>query len=489
MQYELSAKTEDGFDFAPREPQKKIMQAITNGAKYLHVTMYRQSGKTTLGVQMLRDFLFFFDARQNPRAKVFMQTHENVKSVYFDRLNEYLKSLPASILTVRNSGSSGLTTVVVKRPWIGDKVTIEFAGYGSNVSARGGTVDFIILDELAFSTADFYFKVVRPMVAKTQGIVFVTSTVNSTNHYYTMGQTWKKLMEEGNTKYYYYDVNLYQDDFYDDKWKAETRKEYELAGKLHEFEQEYMNNYHAGPPGEYPFIESLRMHTEYITELKVIPKDTIINFVVDIGVYGNMATWGFIKERFNNKVTVLYYDDKFNGLDHLVDTLFNKFNNYAYINFIFPHDIGQPVYATSGSRGDMLRKHMQNKGMLKKAAIRELERPKSKEALINESVLLMKRGITFYAPETENGLDKLRNYRFKKDPKTGQILFGKFINNGCQHAADALYYLMATNTELYTESQDLLMSPVYNHGTYKIKKSYSERERLLRRKNSSLKRR
>ena len=427
MQYELSAKTEDGFDFVPREPQKKIMQALTNGAKYLHVTMYRQSGKTTLGVQMLRDFLFFFDARQNPRAKVFMQTHENVKSVYFDRLNEYLKSLPASILTVRNSGSSGLTTVVVKRPWIGDKVTIEFAGYGSNVSARGGTVDFIILDELAFSTADFYFKVVRPMVAKTQGIVFVTSTVNSTNHYYTMGQTWKKLMEEGNTKYYYYDVNLYQDDFYDDKWKAETRKEYELAGKLHEFEQEYMNNYHAGPPGEYPFIESLRTCTKYTNNLVIIPQDTVINFVVDIGVYGNMATWGFIKER----------------------------------------------------------------GMLKKAAVRELERPKSKEALINEAILLLKRGITFYAPATEIGIDKLRNYRFKKDPKTGQILFGKFINNGCQHAADALYYLMATNTELYTEAHDLLLSPVYNHGEYKIRKSYTERERQLRQRyqQSTLKRR
>ena len=420
---------------------KKIQQAIIT-----LVLVNRQEGKTEINCRVIKDFMFKYSKNKNPRALISMQSYNSVKRIYFDRLEGLLKEVPEEIITFKKgSEQSGSCEIHMKRPWFGDTVSIYLASSSSEAVAdkfRGEALDLVILDEFALYPSNVWHSVYRPMVMRTKGRAILTTTPNGPNHVLDMLELHQKYEKEGNTRYGLIHQTIHESKVFSRKEVEALREEYRRSDKLHIFQQEMEMDFFAALGGEYPFGSLLSKNKHTVVNMPVHePAKHSVAVVCDIGSFGKHATFGLIKDPISGRLTAIYYEDKFSSLQDFLSKIYAKFQKYRQIFIIFPHDMSVKPYEGSDGRVDISNEFVAT-NRWSNVHILVGPKPKNKRQLW-QSTFLEVPSIDFATAECRNGYEILRKFRFSKNTKTGQLEFGKVVNNGAQHAADAYAYVVA----------------------------------------------
>ena len=448
-----------GKDFVKYKWQEKFLED-SRTARFSWLCASRQSGKSEICTALLHDFLMFNDARQHVRCYVVTQTFGSSIKTYYARLLKQLEDLPEDIINFDLSKSKERAEIILKRPWISEKstATIVFASASSEaVSTRykGETLDFLLLDEAALYH-DVYSEVFSPMLDVYKGKAIVTSTMKGTNHFYDYGLSWMSSYIDGNKDYYALDLNCYEAGVMTEAEISSKRDDYISRGKIHEFNQEYMNDPFASALGAQPFGELFSGDYKdhyFVDTPQHLPQRASIVFSVDIGAYGNMATFGVIKDFANGTYTFIHYEDKYNGIEDLILRLSKRYGAYKNITIVFPFDVAHPSLFKGKTQKANIDKLLEDR-RLHNIDIKVLKKVANKSAFWKETIQAMPNFRFAKLDNVLKGVELLKRFKFKTDKETGVPTLGEVVKNGSQHAADSIGYMCHSLDKLDLATRD-----------------------------------
>ena len=425
--------------------QKELLDKFYEKQK-LAVLISRQCGKTEFGAKLMGDFLFRYAKRKNPRALICMVSQQQAFDFYFKRIDEALRHLPKSVY-YKQGGKDQPLIIYFKRPHFGDIAQVTIVGIGNAKALRGGTMDFMILDEMASYPPGLWKSIFEPMVDRTDGKVLLTSTPNGHNLFYDVCKDFEKRGNEGDPEVGFMKYDIYEAQVHTDEWIQKRKHSYEVINRMDEWYREYECSFDAAAIEEAPFANLVHGLSE---DNGLVRKDHFalhmvnkINIAVDIGAPGNMATWHWVTDPVTNGIIIRDYADHYVGLKGLLDDLYNQYCKHgAHVHIVFPVDVNTPSLHEGGTLISGVADHMREKGYDRVMQISHLPKVKSKPILWRQGVQMWQR-CSFLWNTCSEGLHKLSSVRFKKIQQTEEIKYGEAIPNGCQHAADAYLYMCA----------------------------------------------
>ena len=435
-----------------REFQVKILKAFRN-KRFLTCMAPRQHGKSTLLVMLLEDFIYRGKRKTgsgHPYCLVALKTMDQAFAVIYNRLMQHLDKLPEGFVIKQGSHASGHIVLTIRRPWFGDTVTVEFVGAGNLNAVKGRTVDFLLLDEMAFQPENAWLEIFKPMTDDTEGKAFITSTIYGRNHFYQMCKAFEQMndddpnCEEGHIEFDAYTANEWSDD------KIEKlRRHSEAQGKLHLFHQEYMCDPDAMAAEEAPFsLQVGELRREYRAHLRKASDITNNPGVIttgrvfvsmDIGKPGNNAAWEWCWR--GDRPHIIGYNDSDPSQDDLMRRILAKYPQ-KQIWFIYPSDAAAPSTEDGRTFLDRRLEFIRKNGLNRVITTRVLPRTKDKKALLFDGLELFPKCI-WDLKEADDGLIKLSASRLKVDTKYGTVDYKAWARNDMQHAADAFLYIAA----------------------------------------------
>ena len=418
-------------------------------AQYISLVVARQSGKTELLLWLLMDFVFNYNKFKHPRAFVAGKTSESIFQNIFQRMHNQMSHLPVEVYHKRGT-KEGTILVNVYRPKFGDYAQIVFSGVGNIGAVRGGTFDLMLLDEYSLYPKDAWNAVLRP-ATKVRGAkaIFTGTPEGRNNPLYRETMLCNKRVAAGDPQYASIYLDCYDAGVLSEEEIEGERTAYEESGEPHLFDQEYLVRFDAIATDEAPFnrhIMELEDEHADITDIdKKLMQDKIrINAVCDIGKAGNCATWFWVRSPIDGNPILLAYEDRFNGLKNLVRYCAKAYGDYTNIRIVLPVDANQPSLEEGGTKAGVLNEFIYQEGWANKISLVVLPKVKNKHHLWQSGIqrfgeLRWDRS----GAGIMNGLTKLSQVRFKRDVKTGWVNFGDVINDGNQHAGDAMLYVFA----------------------------------------------
>lgn len=424
------------FDF-----QLGAIKVFYNSIKFA-VTIARQHGKTFLGRQVILDFLFRYKEQRNPTAIVLCSTVAQADELYLDELwNEYLKDLPSSVCWKKGSTQGNHIALYIRRAH-NDIAKVLFLG--ANSSARGLTANFLLADEIATFQKDLLPTVYFPMLDATGGRAYLTSTIRGDDHYWALINGYREL-QKVDSYYGEYERNIISAGLRTDEEIKRKEAEYKATGQYHMYLQEYMNYPYAAAMGEAPFAEKIwhLRQKNAICKLDNAPifRNRHININLDIGKGGNNRIWAWLKPS-HGPIMIYEHTEDLETLLDLPRYLSERYKHVPYINIFPPSDICTPSVENGGTYLSNLEEIINRMGLQKQIRLYPIPKTKNVIALVTRGVEFLKECV-FDAEGTATGLNRLSGARFKKEPKTKEIIYGKFVNNGHQHTADGWNYIPA----------------------------------------------
>ena len=430
----------------------------------MHMTVARQCGKSELCRLIAHNFLFNYDKRKYPQAIICAQSFASVNRLYFGPLYKQLQSLESSgLVNLEYNKQKEVAKIVLQRPWLGDECTIHFGSASSESVGnrfRGLTIDLIILDEYSFYGSDIWNSIFSPFLDNTDGKAILTSTVNGPNFYHTVGNMFADQFLDGNPKYGWMDLDIHKAKVYSDQWVKDRKNDF--ISEPWRWRMEYLNDVYAGATSEYPLGELFSQREDLIVQCPDhTPNDHGIVVSVDLGASGNMATWCVMRGPQERKITVVKYEDKYNGIAELLDDVWNTFKDYREIQVVWPHDAQHPSITLGGTQRDYILKTTHER-RYNRMTHNFLDKTQNKLSIWRETIRDSSEFVFASFVNVQKGLKKLKSFKFHKDPKTKIVEFGKVTKNGAQHAADSFaylcqsLYLVSTVTSRDGYSQNLL---------------------------------
>ena len=380
----------------------------------LAIVAGRRVGKTFFNLQVIIDFVMTFNQHKNPSVLVVARTSDQVKSLFVEKIREVFSETAGYIET--NSSISGMSRILIKRSWFGDYCTIKFLGEGSIETTRGEEQDLVFLDEFASYRKNVY-EVVNPQLDSTDGKMIVTSTSKGKlNHFYKLFSVFKAL---DNKEALFFDIKMLRNA----KWLEQKRKEYELLGKLEEFDQEYRSELFSEVTSK---TNPFQLNVAY----SVLPRTPLKVFVsVDIGSIGNCPHIVFTENTIDGGYIVLdYFDDL-----SIKDALDKVAKTYNEVHLVYPSDVGHPSLTDGISNLQIIEEYKQN---YRNVFINVLNKTKNKKELIHRGIKQFDE-LTFLT--NSSGIETF----LSKLSKVELTDAGHFKKNGSDHCADALCYLAA----------------------------------------------
>ena len=425
--------------------QKDLLDKFYEKQK-LAVLISRQCGKTEFGAKLIGDFLFRYAKRKNPRALICMVSQQQAFDFYFKRIDESLRHLPKSVY-YKQGGKDQPLVIYFKRPHFGDIAQVTIVGIGNAKSLRGGTMDFMILDEMASYPPKLWKSIFEPMVDRTDGKVLLTSTPNGRNLFYDLCMDFKKRGDKGDPEVGFMKYDIYEAQVHTDEWIEKRRKSYEVINRMDEWHQEYECSFDAAAIEVAPFankVHRLSADDKFIPDNHlVLHMMNTVNVAVDIGAAGNMAAWHWVKDPITGDTAVKCYTDHHTSLRALVDDLYKQYSpDNTHIHIVFPVDVNTPAIADGGTYASVVMEHIAKQRYERIMQVSHLPKVKNKQILWRQGLEMWNRCV-FYAKGCMEGLHKLSGIRFKEVPSTGEIKYGEAIPNGNQHAGDAFLYMCA----------------------------------------------
>lgn len=444
MVINLGGNYNDGTVWKWRGWQRDLLKLYRKFPKIAN-TVPRQGGKTAFAVKLIEDFIFRYTERAFPCSLITAKTCEQAYALYFKRLDQLLSKLPESLYIKQGSVSSGHMTVTIKRPWVGDYVTVEIVGTGNANALKGRTIDLLVSDEAAFYDKDILFDVLLPTMDDVpKAKAFITSTVNGMNHYYDLFHSWEKLQKERvKTGVAAFNRTLDTIRLRTKEWIDNKRALYAAAGKLHKFNQEYYNDWNAAPAEVLPFsihvsdTLSNKAHIPAFTNKNCNYLHMFVN--VDLGKKGNMATWSWAYTP-KGRVHIFNYKDDDEHVYDMLDRLMQV--KVRYISVILPWDGENPSNTEGKSIIDLMREYMNRRGYSRRMSIHKLPRTKNRKHLLMETMTNLPL-VDWDLNTTIKGLERLSQVK-QPENKEGYVTFGKFVENGHQHSGDAFMYIFDT---------------------------------------------
>ena len=428
--------------------------AMTNKLKQSRVhacVIHRQAGKTEFGARAIIDFLFRYKKYKNPKALVTMRTADQAFFYYFQRIHDQLCKLPEAVYMKRGGKDTGIR-IYLHRPHIGDTASVIFAGIGNAPALKGGTYDFMVLDEMGLYPQAHWEEIFEPMIDARKGKAILTSTMQGRNHFFHILELAKKEEAAGSDYYSHINIPWQNSSVLTQKEIDQKIRGAKATGKYYKFLQEYENDPDAAAVDEAPFAMKVATANKdgrfAITEKHpVIQDSSYVNVSVDIGKKGNMATWVWKQDPVDNSIIVFGYDDQYDGLKELVQSLYHKYKNtYTNINIIFPFDVQQPSMLEGKTHLEQLQRFITDTHIYRRVTLHSLPKVSVKEAVWSRGLAFWDRCYFDYNACLA-GISKLSGVRFQKTKSDGIITFAKPIDNGNQHAADAFLYMAAAVEE------------------------------------------
>lgn len=438
--------------------------------KYQHiwVTLPRQHGKTKFFRDILVEFLMTYNFRANPVAIACAQTIENCKDLYFNPIMKEVgrnednglqgfEQIPRQFLKISgNTRASGEVKLSLFRPPYGDWATVRFLGAVNIDTKSGGTTDFLLCDEAALYRKGVYEDILKPMVDDTGGKSICTSTVRGYNHYWTLGEVYKKKMQKGSSiyGYYYKDINT-----------AGVRG-YEKAKELEDFYRRtyqmsiYYRQYLCRPSADgdelHPFAEVIQVIKDNTISRKAFGaiRDqrlagiaaNEISVACDIGKIGNFRAFGWVRSHVG-EVVVDFKDDYKGSFDFCSDVFYRFSPYFPKINLIFPSDVDTPVMKDSQKHITEILDFIESEGYYS-IAVYSLKKIISKEMAIRQAIEYTYQ-LKFSENINQDFLEHLQRVEYKSSKRFGGAIrdsinksaFSK-NNYGDDHTADAYVHMV-----------------------------------------------
>ncbi len=234
-------------------PYKKQREILMDQHRFKVLNLGRRTGKSTISA-----YKALLNAIETGYSSLIISdTMEHARDIYW---NEILPSIIPEVWATKNEN---LLQYKIKpmefnlevKDFYGRNIHADFTGQtktpliklkgvDKNPDAlRGGKYGFIIVDEAAFAECDLndvFRKVLRPMVADTQGEIWIVSTPNGTmNHFFTFATLAQNELEED---WAYFHATALDNPYFDQQktgeWES-IKRAYERAGKIGDWKQEY----------------------------------------------------------------------------------------------------------------------------------------------------------------------------------------------------------------------------------------------------------
>ena len=309
----------------------------------------------------------------------------------------------------------------------------------------------MILDEMSLYAQNHWEEIFEPMIKARKGKALCTSTMNGRNHFFDLLELAKDEQAKGSNYYSHINVKWHESNVFDKDEMELTKKSFIRKGQYYTFLQEYENDPDAASDEEAPFAMKVSLGTrngQFVIRQNhpVIQDPQYVNLSVDIGKKGNMAVWTWKEDPIDNSILLFDYKDDYDGLKEVVTHSHEKYKDrYANINIIFPFDIQHPSMLEGKTYMEGLRRLLEQKRW-RNISLHSLPKVQVKEAMWVRGIKFFDRCF-FDAEYCADGINKLSGTRFHKTKADGVVTFGKAVDNGKQHAADAFLYIAAALEE------------------------------------------
>lgn len=383
----------------------------------------RQIGKTELSIRLLRAFVLFTPKR-NPHALILAKTHSQVGILHIKPFLEAFGDYP--LLEKQGSMDSGMT-ITIKRPWLNDRVTLHFRGATSETSLIGLTCDLLILDEAAQIKKEAYFGRIRQIFdANPNSIKFIISTQEE------QGSFFDNLHRDKNGITFTL-TDAVKKGYRTKKWAEATKQEFINNGVFHLYENQYECKYKVASIDLLPFYQFSIKRRDL-----TLPVPTSLFCTIDVGQAKSNVC--MVWSTSDNKNFCLH--EIKSGLNN-VDLIMYLAKEYkqSHFDIFYPHDITIPSTVDSSTAFDRIAEFVDNKGLERRFTLHFMAKtPSGGRKVMLNSVLGKLDNIKVALDKCSEGLEFLRQVKFKKDSKTGYIHTNEWERNRARHYGDSLLY-------------------------------------------------
>ena len=389
--------------YKPREQQKAIHDLIEE-CRFSVVVAHRRMGKTVSAINhIIMDAVL--NKKEAPRYAYIAPTYGQAKRVAWDYMVKYAQPL---------GGTENISELRVD--FMGRRIQL----YGSdNAEAlRGQYFDGVILDEFGDQNPKIWTDIVRPALADRGGWCLFIGTPKGHNHFKEMRD--RAQTEEG---WGLLEFKASETGVVDEKELAAAKRE---MGE-DKYRQEFECSFDAAVEGSY--YGQILNKLEDDNHIQNIPRDDICRTVTawDLGMGDSTSIW--VAQIAGSEIRLIdYYENHGVGLDTYVKWL--RDNDYHKAEHILPHDVQVRELGTGKSRLEML----QEAGLEIRVAPR---------MSVDDGIQAVRRLLPrcwFSVPETQIGLNCLKNYRRHYDEKR-KIFFERPLHDWASHGSDAFRYL------------------------------------------------
>lgn len=412
-------------------PHDKQAEFLSDPHRYKVLNWGRRTGKSVAVWEkvvlegMLRQGTYYIIAPTYKQAKAiywrdickrykgdFMTFNEQELSITFDHLTGIQMNVNGQMITVNHDPDLPPTR-------------IELKGADTADSLRGTGIMGAVMDEYAFMPDGKYLydTIIRPALADRNGWAVFISTPNGVqNHFYDLVKTAQADTE----RYFFSHATALDNKYFPAEQFEEAKHEYEVEGKLEQFNQEWMAEF--VNPSQLIY-SNFAYDTHVFTNMDEIPREGSKNLTMDFGVTDPFAA--------------LFVHIDYNGTWWVYDEIYKTDMHFDQMLYVLRDKMGDDRYTRILGDGaarfeleSMRKRHFRITGAKKgadsiAAGIRELK-----------SLLEVREGTGkpkfFIHASCKNTIKEFERYSWERDSR-GEIM--NVPESGHDHSMDALRYL------------------------------------------------
>lgn len=395
-------RREFGFLWDSPAPNKVIVAA-------------RGSGKTVATLQYVLETLL--SGKPNGSAVFFSSTLKQVKQVVTPIMRQLTLNYDSNFCKFNHTEN-----VYRFRFEKGDVRELMLLAYENPETKRGLHPQLVVLDECASMPADMFGNIIAPMITDTDGRLIVIGTPQGHNKFYELYSRGRDPEYEGWESYMLKATDLCPSIF---KPHFLFQQKNNLTSS--EYAQEYECDFNANVLLGSVYGEFIDRYTlpnikpEYTWD----PRNQVY-CAWDLGYNDATAIW-FFQKKGDVLTFIDYYENTGKEIEFYADNLVKR--PYSYKRMILPHD-----GAHHNLRGAPIADTLQRFGLRS-----DVLPVRSKKEGINEARNLLKT-CRFNSDKCAFGLQRLKEFKFKINKKTGLKTDVTEHDDGNSHGADAFRY-------------------------------------------------
>lgn len=409
----------------------------TSKARFKAVVAARGAGKTVAVIQYAVESLL--KAGANDSAAFFSGTLAQAKATVEPVMRQIACNMPKGFMNYNKSEH--------KYEFIFsnfDVRTLTLLSYENQESKRGYHPRLIIIDECSSMPASMFGNVIMPMLKDESGELIAIGTPAGHNKFYDL---FEQGLDEDNPDWESYAIRASENTHL---FPAGFLRSAQQNLSLAEYQQEYECDFNANVLVGSVYGEFMRDYTDNnVKDTYSWKSDKPVHTAWDLGFTDYTAIWFFQVE--NDVVTFIdYMEESGRETEFYARELLKK--PYVYGKCMLPHD---------GTRNDMRGRIDEQ---LRNFGFRIGEVPKTSiQAGISKARTLLK--TARFSPACITGLNRLRQYKYKLDKKTG-LKLSDVEHDENSHGADAFRYAALSIDQCKPKNNGMIYSPRVDYNVF-----------------------